>query len=665
MSSVKTGQNITALQGQNSTVGTPSSFSFVHPGIPHTIDQLNTLKANLTAEPWKTGYASLTATYEATPTYLFKSIPTAWSRNPDSFLNQFNSEMLAIYLYALRWYFSGDNTWAQKARNALINWSTLNTVMSGAEPYLAIGFNAWNIFGGAEILRYTWPGWTDADSKIVENYFLTVFWGKGGNGIIDSTSSLRGGNQGLACLAAALGIAIFCNDRNKFDQCVQQFRMDLNAGIGETTSVGFDGEAGRDQGHHYDHILLMAWIAEVLYTQGVDVYSELDNRILAVCEMFSRYNYGKETVWPLSGYGCQIGYYSQWGGAPNSSPQPPDMLNMVYSHYVTRKGLSAPWTSLYRDTRTETLASFVYRLSSNDNRDVKPRRLVPYPSTSSVTRSLSVANIGSPTPGGVATYNNSTQTWTMSAAGTNIFTTQNFSFFYLPVTGDCTVIAKLNSLYLNNVNYTRAGVMIRNSLDANAAHLCTYQRGLSVVESYTQGYTNIAHFQYYAQFSPTPVIPIWFRAIKQGRRIRTAISPDGANWTTAFNGTFDNFSSTVYAGICVCSYSGGNNTQAVFSDVRITGGDGLEPLKAPSAPLAAYAAPGTGQAIIRWTESVYATSYNIKRGTVSGGPYTTIASVSSGASYTDSVSNGQYYYVVSAVNSVGESGNSIEDVVTI
>jgi hypothetical protein len=189
---------------------------------------------------------------------------------------------------------------------------------------------------------------------------------------------------------------------------------------------------------------------------------------------------------------------------------------------------------------------------------------------------------------------------------------------------------------------------------------------LSVVESYTQGYTNIAHNQYYSQFLSTPQIPIWFRAIKQGRKIMTAISPDGANWTTAFNGTFDNFSSTAYAGICVCSYSGGNNTQAVFSDVQITGGDGLESLKIPNTPLAAYAAPSTNKAIIRWTEAIYATSYNIKRSSVSGGPYTTIANVS-GTSYIDmSVTSGQnYYYIVTAVNNAGESGNSIEDVVSL
>lgn len=56
-----------------------------------------------------------------------------------------------------------------------------------------------------------------------------------------------------------------------------------------------------------------------------------------------------------------------------------------------------------------------------------------------------------------------------------------------------------------------------------------------------------------------------------------------------------------------------------------------------------------------------ATSYNVKRATVSGGPYTTISGIAT-TSYTDTtVSNGTtYHFVVTAVNSFGESGNSAQ-----
>ena len=68
---------------------------------------------------------------------------------------------------------------------------------------------------------------------------------------------------------------------------------------------------------------------------------------------------------------------------------------------------------------------------------------------------------------------------------------------------------------------------------------------------------------------------------------------------------------------------------------------------------------------LTWNVSSGATSYNVKRSQTSAGPYTKIASPTT-ASYTDAgLTNGTpYYYVVSAVNSAGESSNSSEGTAT-
>jgi fibronectin type 3 domain-containing protein len=79
----------------------------------------------------------------------------------------------------------------------------------------------------------------------------------------------------------------------------------------------------------------------------------------------------------------------------------------------------------------------------------------------------------------------------------------------------------------------------------------------------------------------------------------------------------------------------------------------------PATPTGFVAKAASGQVALSWTAVTGATSYRVKRATVSGGPYGAIASPA-GAAYTDtSVGNGTtYYYVVSAVNLGGESGNS-------
>ena len=80
----------------------------------------------------------------------------------------------------------------------------------------------------------------------------------------------------------------------------------------------------------------------------------------------------------------------------------------------------------------------------------------------------------------------------------------------------------------------------------------------------------------------------------------------------------------------------------------------------PPVPVGLAATPGNNQVLLTWNASSGATSYNVKRSTTSGGPYSTIASGVSTTSHTDStaVNGTTYHYVVSAVNSAGESGNS-------
>jgi len=81
----------------------------------------------------------------------------------------------------------------------------------------------------------------------------------------------------------------------------------------------------------------------------------------------------------------------------------------------------------------------------------------------------------------------------------------------------------------------------------------------------------------------------------------------------------------------------------------------------PSAPAGVTAVAGNQQVTLTWTASAGAATYHVKRTATSGGPYTQ-AGTAATTSYIDSgLTDGtKYYYVVSAMNSVGESANSTE-----
>ncbi len=79
----------------------------------------------------------------------------------------------------------------------------------------------------------------------------------------------------------------------------------------------------------------------------------------------------------------------------------------------------------------------------------------------------------------------------------------------------------------------------------------------------------------------------------------------------------------------------------------------------PAVPTALNATAGDRQVALNWSASSGATSYNVKRATSSGGPYTTVSSPTTNSHTDTSLTNGTTYsYVVSAVNAAGESGNS-------
>jgi aryl-phospho-beta-D-glucosidase BglC (GH1 family) len=83
-------------------------------------------------------------------------------------------------------------------------------------------------------------------------------------------------------------------------------------------------------------------------------------------------------------------------------------------------------------------------------------------------------------------------------------------------------------------------------------------------------------------------------------------------------------------------------------------------VNSPAAPANLTASSGNAQVSLNWSSSSGAASYNVKRATTSGGPYSNVITGLTSTSYTNTgLTNGTtYFYIVTAVNSGGESGNS-------
>lgn len=85
----------------------------------------------------------------------------------------------------------------------------------------------------------------------------------------------------------------------------------------------------------------------------------------------------------------------------------------------------------------------------------------------------------------------------------------------------------------------------------------------------------------------------------------------------------------------------------------------------PAVPTGLTAAAANAQVNLNWMASSSATSYRVKRSTTNGSGYTQVATPTA-TNYTDTaLTNGTtYYYVVSALNTAGESPNSAEATAT-
>ncbi len=638
---------------------------FTHPGTPLTLSDLTTLKSYVDQgrQPWKSGYDQLKNDGKAKLTYVMAGPYATVSRAPDLNLWPWRNDMVAIWNLSRMWYFTGNKDYAKKAHDILMQWATVHTQFAGRESMLDLGDYAYMFVGGADILRGTWPDWTEADTATVKAYFANV--------LIPASNPygenmFGAANKGALALNALGLMAIFNDDTELLNRVVAQTRTLAHIGLRSSNDIGMLGDSLRDQGHFHGQLKSLVMLAEALWKQGIDVYSDFDNRLLAAGEYFARVNELEPT--PFLPFGTTDAYYIAdntnrgWGGWGGGNIA----LNQIHGAYVVRKGMQAPFITQRRQWMPVDGGSFVF-LKDADTSTATPPPPLAIPATASITTGLTDVDIGGAAPAGSATYADGK--WTVKGGGAEIWGgNDSCHFAYQALTGDGAIIAKVESLQ-NTSPSAKAGVMMRTSLAPGAP------RAWMAVTNRIQAEQNMQNLAVYGGINyGNKVLPIasnsgsyWVKLERIGNMITGYLSPDGTNWAATDVGRIDGpLPDTIYAGLVVASVANGTLNTSTFSNVQVTGGDGNAPAVIPAAPATLLAEPGDGAVPLRWQQSFGATGYAVQRATSSGGPYTTIAANVTGGSYIDtSVTNGTtYYYTVTATNAAGTSVNSSEDSAT-
>lgn len=571
--------------------------------------------------------------------------------------------MTAVYNLARMWYFTGNSSYAQKAHDILISWANTQTSFSGIEASFDIGDYAYRFAGGADILRGTWSGWTSSDTTTVQNYFNNVLWPALGIGNANAT-----GSQGIEPLAAAVAIAVFDDDATKLNQVLFTFTFDADSGLRNTLANGEMGDTGRDQGHSMLFQTQLAWIAEVFWKQGLDVYSLYDNRILATAEYYSRFNLPGSRP-PFVAFGAPFwGVFTVIGGNPRDVLPSRMTANILYGAYVLRKGLTIPWETMLRDDESEDMDSFMFRKTADGSTATVPTVSTPA-AAATVTTGLTSVDTNGCVPAGSTSYSGGVWTLTGGFNGGDLWYSSTAAdtvhLSYKQLTGDFTIVARVDSVSNVGSGSAKAGIMMRDSLGSTSKRCSVAITPNTTYERCMRGWSSLAYGTNAESLSfGIAQIAYWVKMERTGNFIQTYTSINGGDWSPAGSAIFTNLPSSLYVGLFTTSMVSHTLNTAQFENVRITGGDGGY-TPAPAAPFSVLADAGTSQVIVRWNESLGATSYNVKRSTTSGSGYSTIASVAN-TTYTDTgVANGTtYYYVVSAVNSAGESSNTSQDAAT-
>ncbi|MGP4103951.1 alginate lyase family protein [Nonomuraea sp. KM90] len=313
---------ITAAMSAPATAGARSApATFAHPGVLVSRAQLDFVrsKVNAGAQPWKAAYDQMVASSLASLSRTPKPravVECGSYSNPNYGCTDERQDALAAYTDALIWYISRDSRYAQKAIELMDAWSAMITDHTNSNAPLQTGWAGSSWPRAAEIIRYTYTGWSATGVSRFATMLRNIYLPE----VINGRPSTNG-NWELSMMDAAIGIAVFLEDRAAYDKAVSTFRarvpayiyltadgalprgpagsgIDTRAEIiaywqGQETFVdGLSQETCRDLTHTGYGLAAIAHIAETARIQGQDLYPEIADRLRHALGLHAKYQLG-------------------------------------------------------------------------------------------------------------------------------------------------------------------------------------------------------------------------------------------------------------------------------------------------------------------------------------------------------------------------------------
>ena len=233
--------------------------------------------------------------------------------NPNLGCTDEREDAIAAYTTALAWYITGNPAYAQKSIQLMDAWSATITSHTNSNAPLQTGWAGSSWPRAAEIIRYTYGNWPNVNrfATMLRNVYLPVV----------RNGSNSNGNWELSMMEAAVGIAVFLEDRPAYDAAVARYLNRVRAfvylpsdgalpytvpGSGLSTSAqiinywqgqstfvaGLTQETCRDFVHTGYGISAISHVAETSRIQGRDLYPQIGERLRQALGFQSTYELG-------------------------------------------------------------------------------------------------------------------------------------------------------------------------------------------------------------------------------------------------------------------------------------------------------------------------------------------------------------------------------------